>query len=89
MGKIASEKQSRTQLIGWARKYGCEAELLKIFNRYDDALKGCKSNEEIKVIQAMGIIEINNFFGAVALDIRHSDRTSTIIDENNKIVKDK
>jgi|ERR1700722_8665881 len=62
--KIPGEKESREQLIGWARKYGCEAELLKIFARYDDLLKGCKTPEERKAVATMGIVEIHNFFGS-------------------------
>jgi hypothetical protein len=68
--KVKTEKESRDQLLGWARKYGSEAQLLKIFARYDDLLKGCKSEEEKKAIQVMGNIEIHDFFGgAGALEV--------------------
>src|ERR1700678_1601901 len=63
MAKTLSEKESREQLIGWARKYGAEAQLMKIFMRYDDLLKGCKTAEEREQIQIMGNIEIHDFFG--------------------------
>jgi hypothetical protein len=63
MSKVPNEKESRAQLIGWARKYGCEADLLKIFKRYDELVKNCKSEEERKAIAAMGALEIHNFFG--------------------------
>jgi hypothetical protein len=57
-----NEEQSREQLLGWARQYGCEEALLKIFRRYDDLLRGCKTKEERKAIAAMGLLEIHNFF---------------------------
>lgn len=60
--KVKSEKESRQQLIDWARQYGAEEQLLKIFNRYDDLLKGCKTPEEREAVQAMGVIEIHEFF---------------------------
>jgi hypothetical protein len=63
MAKTLNEKESREQLLGWARQYGAEAQLLKIFARYDDLLKGCKTEEERKSIQVMGNIEIHDFFG--------------------------
>lgn len=61
--KPKSEKQSRAELLGWARKYGCEANLLKIFNRVDDLLRGCKTEEEKKAVATMGIVELHSFFG--------------------------
>lgn len=60
--KVPTEQETRQRLIDWARQYGCEAELLKIFARYDDLLKGCKTETERKAIQTMGIIEIDNFY---------------------------
>lgn len=68
MKKAKSEKESRSVLLQWARHYGCEADLLKIFNRYDDLLLGCKSEEEKKAIQAMGVVEIHKFFSGGADD---------------------
>lgn len=60
---VKTEKQSRKNLLGWAREFGAEAELLKIFARYDDLIKGCKSKEDLDMIQVMGNLEIHNFFG--------------------------
>lgn len=61
--KIKTEKESREQLLGWAREYGAEERLLKIFNRFDDLLKGCKHPAEREALQVMGNLEIHNFFG--------------------------
>lgn len=60
--KTPGEKETRERLIGWARKYGCEKDLIVIFNRFDDALKGCKTIEERKAIQALGVKEVDDFF---------------------------
>jgi hypothetical protein len=87
MSKPMSEKETRKQLLGHARANGCEAELLKLFDRYDNALKGCKTAEERKAVQAMGIMEFNNFFGKSNIKVWHKDGSSIIVDENNKIIK--
>jgi hypothetical protein len=63
MSKPMNEKQSRKRLLDWAREFGAEAQLLKIFSRYDDLLKGCKTPEEKEAIQIMGNVEIHDFFG--------------------------
>lgn len=64
--KPPSEKESREVLIGHARKYGCETQLLKLFARYDDLLRGCKTQQEHNAIAVMALEEINQFFGATA-----------------------
>ena len=68
MGKVKTEKESRNLLLEWARSYGAEDQLKKIFSRYDDLLKGCKTEEERKAVQAMGIVEIHNFFSGGSTD---------------------
>lgn len=69
MAETLTEKQSRKQLLDWARQYGCEAELMKIFSRYDDLLKGCRTNEERNAVATMGVIEIDKFFGGKGNEI--------------------
>lgn len=59
---IKTEKESREFLFSWAKKYGCVQELSNLFKRYEDLLKGCKSEEEKKAIQTMGILEIHKMF---------------------------
>jgi len=66
--KVKTEKESRNHLIGWARQYGCEEQLMKIFARYDDLLKGCRTEEERQAVQAMGVIEIHEFFSSGSND---------------------
>lgn len=61
--KPINEKESRRRLLSLARGYGAEAELLNIFKRYDDLLKGCKTDEEKKAVATMGCLEVHNFFG--------------------------
>jgi hypothetical protein len=60
--EVPNEKETRKNLLGWARKYGCEADILRIFNRYDMLLKECKTPEERKAISTMGILELHQFF---------------------------
>lgn len=84
MGKPISEKESRATLMGHARANGCEEALQKLFDRYDAALKGCKTNEEYKAVQTMGIMEFNQFFGKAGLHIIFKDGTSIVVDDSVK-----
>ena len=87
MSKPMSEKQTRAQLIGWAQRFGCEVDLIKLLDRYDNALKGCRTPEEKKALQAMGIMEINQFFGKTQLNVKYKDGSSIIVNEDNSIKK--
>jgi hypothetical protein len=88
MSKPMNEKDSRAQLIGWARKYGCEEDLLKLFARYDTLLRNCKNDEERKAIQAMAVMEVNQFFGKTTLNVKYSDGSSIVIGADNNLIKD-
>lgn len=61
--KPLSEAASRKQLLNVAKQHGAEGDLLKIFHRYDELLKGCKTPEERSAVQVMGNLEVHNFFG--------------------------
>jgi hypothetical protein len=61
-GKTPSEKQTRDNLMGWAKKYGCTEELMKIFAKYDEWIAHAKSEDEKKALQAMGVMEVEQFF---------------------------
>jgi hypothetical protein len=60
--KALNEEQSRERLIGWAQQHGCENDLLKIFARYDDLLKGARNAEERQAIANFGLVDLHNFF---------------------------
>ena len=57
---IQDEKTSRTNLLSIAREWGVEEDLKKIFARYDDLLKGCRTDEERKAVGTAGVIELHN-----------------------------
>jgi hypothetical protein len=59
--KPLSEKASRQRLMEWSEKYGCTEDLKKIFIRYDDLLKGARTEEERKAIQVLAISELHAF----------------------------
>lgn len=65
--KIPTEQETRENLLGWSKIHGCHTEMQTIFNRFDDALKGCKTIEERKAISAMGIVELEKLFRGRAL----------------------
>ena len=57
---IQDEKTSRINLLAIAKEWGIEEDLKKIFKRYDDLLKGCKTDEERKAVGTAGVIELHN-----------------------------
>lgn len=64
MGKIIkNEKDSRAAALARAREYGLEEAAIKLFNRYDNLLKGCKTEAERKAVAHMGIVEFHELFG--------------------------
>lgn len=60
---VVPESQFRTRLLNLAKNAGCEDDLKKIFNRYDNLLRNCTNPQERKAISIMGIAEIHRFFG--------------------------
>jgi hypothetical protein len=60
--KTPSEKETRAKLLYQARKYGAEAELLKLFSNYDEWVKNAKTDDERRAIAALGVADINKFF---------------------------
>jgi len=61
--KALNEKDSRARIIGHARKYGCETELLKLLATYDELIKHAKSEEERKAMAHLGLAAVDSFFG--------------------------
>jgi hypothetical protein len=59
---IMSEKETRAQLFDHARHYGVEDEVKKVLARYEDYLKGCKTQAERDACAKMGILEIDHIF---------------------------
>ncbi len=66
---IKKEKESRKNILAAARANGLEEEVLKIFNRYDNALKGCKTEQEKYTVGIMGIMELNKLFGGTGTEL--------------------
>jgi hypothetical protein len=84
MSKTPNEKQSRTNLLGWAKSVGCYADLVKLFNRYDDLLKGAKTNKDKKAIQVMAITELNKFFGTAPItNLQFKDGSVISLNDKN------
>lgn len=63
MSKKASETQMRRGILATARGWGCEKDVLKIFDRYDRLLKNCTNPIERYQIGVMGAAEVHKFLG--------------------------
>ena len=60
--KTPTEKETRANLLGWARQFGCEAEYLKLMATYDELIKHAKTDDERRALAALAIADINKFF---------------------------
>ena len=61
--KVPTEKETRRWLMSLAMQTGVVDQLQKIFDRYDNALKGVHSNEERKVLAVSMSVEIHRLIG--------------------------
>lgn len=61
--KILSEKESRKNLLTYARERGCEKDMLIIFSKYDKLLRNCSNNKEQEDIRKLGCVEMYRLLG--------------------------
>lgn len=62
---MKSEKETRASIMNLARQQGVEAQAEKIWNKYEDAVKGAKSEMERHHIAACGLAELHRLIGCV------------------------
>jgi hypothetical protein len=67
----SNEYESRKHLINWARDYGIEGDLIKIFSKTDSMLRACADPIERKRIAVAGILEVNNLFSFQGLVVNN------------------
>jgi hypothetical protein len=63
--KIQSERETIIIILKLAREQGCEDKVRKLIEKFQNAVKGAKSNLERHQIAAMGIAEIHKTIGCV------------------------
>jgi len=69
--KHLSEKETRENILRLAQSYGCAGDVLKIFEKYDKALKNCTNEVERKHMAHLGAIELHKLldcYGALVVD---------------------
>ena len=88
--KLESEAEYRRRLLNAARLGGFEADLIRLFARYDDFQKGCTTKEQRNAVAMVAIKELNDLFnlhkGWTFKDALGQDRIMTI---DGKIMDDK
>lgn len=57
------EDETRKKYFDLARSVGCHRELVQIFNRYDNLLKGCSNQIERHQIAVLANVEVHKLFG--------------------------
>ena len=77
--KVPNEKDTRANLLGWAKKYGCFEDLQKLFAQYDDWLKSAKTIEEKRAIATLGVLAVEKFITG------HSEPDPNLIIDTSKI----
>ena len=65
MRKIKSERETVRLILQLARQQGCEDKVRKLLERFQNAVKGARSDIERHQIAAMGIAEIHKTIGCV------------------------
>jgi len=87
--KTPTEKETREKLLTAAKLGGFEDDVVKLFARYDDYLKGCISKEEREAMAVMAIRELNMIFNMhpnfAFKDVYGINQHMTI---NGKIIKE-
>jgi hypothetical protein len=63
--KKMSEKQTYAQILALAKEQGVEEKVQKIIIKYEDAVKGARSEAERKHIAHCGLAEIHRTIGCV------------------------
>jgi len=62
--KVLSEEETRKRLLAHAFVMGCEGEMKKIFNKYDNLVRNCTNEQERKDMAKNMAIEIYYILGA-------------------------
>lgn len=57
-----TEAETRTRMLGLAKRLGCEMDLRLLFERYDKLLKTCKNEVERQQISVMANVELHKLF---------------------------
>jgi hypothetical protein len=60
-----SEKDTIKTILGLAREQGCETKVMKLIEKFQDAVKGARSPFERQQIAILGIAEIHKAIGCV------------------------
>ncbi len=63
--RIKNEKETRETIIKLAREQGVEEQAKKIILKYENAIKGCRTEEERKHIAHQGLAELHLLIGCV------------------------
>jgi hypothetical protein len=61
--KVMSEKETRRRLLQHAREVGCEGDMIKILDKYDNLLRNCTNEKERKDISSLGAYEVYRLLG--------------------------
>lgn len=62
--KVLSEYETRKNILEAARHFGCEGDVIEIFNKYDSLLKNCTNAKERHAISLMGNMEIHRLMSS-------------------------
>lgn len=94
--RVASERDTRSKLLSWARQLGYEKDMLMLFAKFDNMLKNCTNEQERKDMAQLGWAETlklmgsyGTFFvdGKVVYSREHDQRSSLLLSTQNEGIK--
>jgi hypothetical protein len=94
--KVATERETRTKLLSWARSLGYEKDMLLLWAKFDKMLKGCPNEEERKDMAKLGwheTLKLMGSYGTFLIDgkvvySREDDqRYSLVLDKEKEDIK--
>jgi hypothetical protein len=63
--QLKNERQTKNVVIALAREQGVEEQAKKIILKYENAIKGCRTEEERRHIAHQGLAELHLLIGCV------------------------
>lgn len=62
--RVATERETRTKLLSWARQLGYEKDMLLLFAKFDKLIKNCPNEAERKDMAKLGWHETLKLMGS-------------------------
>jgi len=62
--RVATERETRTKLLSWARRFQYDKDMLLLFAKFDKMIKGCSNEGERQDMAKLGWYEVLKLMGS-------------------------